>query len=53
MGPAIINHDALDDAEANAALAVLPRLPDNVLILLRNLQAQITDLAGRVADLEA
>jgi hypothetical protein len=39
------------DAAVDAAVATLPPLPDNVLLIVRNLQAQITALSARVTAL--
>ncbi|MFT3854174.1 MAG: hypothetical protein QM733_15740 [Ilumatobacteraceae bacterium] len=49
----ILDHDQLDDTEGDAALAILPPLPDNVTVVVRNLQAQISALAARVDELES
>ena len=46
-------HDRLTDEQVNAALLILPLLPDNVLIVLRHQQARIDDLTARIEDLEA
>jgi hypothetical protein len=43
----------LSDQQVDDALVKLPPLPDNVLVLLRHLQAQINDLTDRIAVLEA
>lgn len=43
----------LPDADAERALLALGPLPDGVLVALRNLQAEITDLTDRVTALEA
>lgn len=43
----------LTDAQVNAAVAALPPLPDNVLVLVRHLNAQVAALTVRVSALEA
>lgn len=48
-----LNRDRLTDDLVNAALLVLPPLPDNVLIVLRHQQAQLDDLTARIETLEA
>lgn len=50
---ALTTGPVLTDQQVNDALAVLPPLPDNVLMLLRHQQAQIAALASRIEDLEA
>lgn len=42
----------LTDSQVNAAMNSLPPLHDNVKVIVQHLQAQITALAARVADLE-
>ena len=41
------------DAAVDTAMVELPPLPDNVLVIVRHLQRQITALETRVAALEA
>jgi hypothetical protein len=48
----VLTVNQLEDAGAEAALSKLPPLPDNVLVVMRNMQAQIDELAGRVTFLE-
>lgn len=43
----------LTDQQIDQALVALPPLPDNVLAVVRHLQAQITELRLRIVDLEA
>jgi hypothetical protein len=43
----------LTDDQVDAAMDKLPPLPDNVAVIVRHLQAQVTDLTARVAALEA
>ena len=40
------------DEEVDRAIGLLPVLPDNVLVVVRHLQHQITALETRVADME-
>jgi hypothetical protein len=49
MPPKVLTENQLPDADADKALTTLPPIPDNVLVLLRNLQAQVTSLEDRVA----
>jgi hypothetical protein len=42
----------LADEEVDEAGATLPPVPDNVVVLLKNLQQQISDLTDRVEALE-
>jgi hypothetical protein len=48
----LTNTTALTDEQVDAAHAKLPPLPDNVTLIVRHLQAQITDLTARVEALE-
>ena len=49
----VLTRDQLPDADAERALLALGPLPDAVLVVMRNLQAQIADLSDRVTALEA
>lgn len=51
--PAILEGTPLTEEEVEAALLKLPRPDTSTLVLLRDLQAQITSLTARVAALEA
>lgn len=46
-----LDRKPLTDADADRALAVLPPIPDNVLIALRNIQAQLDALSARITAL--
>lgn len=52
MPPKVLTEEQLTDSEADAALAKLAPVPDNVLVVVRNLQAQVDDLDARVTALE-
>ena len=53
--PKILDHDQLTDQEVDRQIGggILDPLPDNVLMLLRNMQSKIDDLTTRVEALEA
>jgi hypothetical protein len=53
MALEVLALNQLSDADGEAALAKLLPLPDNVVIALRNLQAQVDALDARVDALEA
>jgi hypothetical protein len=52
MPPRVLTQHQLTDEEADAALTKLAPVPDSTLVVVRNLQAQVSDLADRVATLE-
>lgn len=49
----VLTAGALTEDEVDEAMRTLPPLPDNVLVIVRHLQAQVTTLTARVATLEA
>lgn len=49
----LTNGPTLTDSQVDAAGLTLAPVPDNVMVLLRHLQAQVTALTARVEDLEA
>lgn len=53
MPPKILDHDQLTDEQVDAQIGNHPTHPDNVLMLLRNMQSKIDDLTTRVEALEA
>lgn len=49
----LLTTDALtNEVDVEDALSILPPLPDNVLVVVRHLQHQITELEARVDELE-
>lgn len=52
MPPKMLTEHQLNDTDADVAVAKCPPVDDAALVLLRNLQAQVTDLDGRVTVLE-
>lgn len=53
MPATVLEGAALTEGQVEAALLKLPLLDTTTLVLLRDLQAQITALTARVEDLEA
>lgn len=48
----LTNGPTLTDEQIDKSTVALPPVPDNVLVLLRHLQAQVTALTARVEELE-
>lgn len=53
MPATVLESVTLTEEQVEAALLKLPQLDTTTLVLLRDLQAQITDLTARVEALEA